>query len=62
MIKILVTILNLTFDKNICGHLMNAGLFVTASVEASIAVRQVVYDQLAAVPVHSLLTRLNVYR
>lgn len=62
MIKILVSILNLTFNKNICGRLMIAGLFVTASVEASIAVRQVVYDQLAAVLVYFLDTRLDVYR
>lgn len=61
MIKILVSILNLTFNKNICGHLMIAGLLVTACVEASIGVPQVVYDQLAAVLVHFHLTRLNVY-
>lgn len=53
----------LTFNKNICGHLMISRLLVTAAcVEASVIVHQVVYDQLAAVLVHSLLTWLNPYR
>jgi len=38
---------------------MIAGLLITACVEASITVPQVVYDQLAAVLVLSLFTRLN---
>ncbi len=49
----------LTFNENIRGHLMIARLLVTACVEASVIVHQVVYDQLAAVL--SLLTRLNPY-
>lgn len=52
----------LTFNENICGHLMIAIILVTACVEASVIVHQVVYDQLAAVLVPSLLTRLNPYR
>lgn len=37
-------------------------LLVTAGIEASVSVHQVVYDQLAAVFVHALLTWLDLYR